>query len=375
MRKKSLFSLLYLFLLFTSLSVPAQQPVISSWKFAGIANGFDGVPNHQYFAIAEPEIKRLDPQGGELWFTVTSKSFPSCKQVFRVGWIFEQPVNTLTEGQTVNVQVFNWPVGDSGGVGYRECYQQGRQWANDQSYFTINFQGGAFCHLHKRLDYAKYWSAQSPLVFSTKPEGGIFSLPVNPGFNAPVGLTTGSLAVKSFTQQPGKDAAAHNSFTIGISKGEVFRYNIVYLFEGKPGPKVSASVPLILETPVIRHNIPNEDGVYFMQLSLPGSIQNSAGHSLRIVMRFFDANGRPLPAAADEPTYRDQRGYVASASEVVLIPDNAYSLDQLTLWLPYEALNLPKTGYTSYTVQAYAEIFLDGKSVGVSERATIDVLW
>jgi hypothetical protein len=357
------------------LILTGQSPYISSWSFAGIANGFDGSPNHQYFSVAEPEIKRLDPQGGELWFTVTSKSFPTCKQVFRVGWAFDRPVMTLTEGQTVQVQVFNWPVGDKGGVGYRECYQQGRQWAYDESFFTIHFRGGAYCHFHNRKDYAKYWGAQSPFLFVTEPAEGIVSYPVDPGFGAPVGLTTGSLFVKNGVKEVGDLNVPQGSFTIEISKGKAFRYNIIYLYEGKPGPKVAARTPLILEKPVVQHNIPNEDGIYFMQLSLPGSVQNSAGKSLRVVMRFCDADGKLLPAAPDEPTYRDQRGYVASASEPLIIPDNNFPLEELVVWMPYVALNLEKTGYVSHSLMVYAEVFLDGKSVGVSEKVLMDVLW
>lgn len=92
-------------------------------------------------------------------------------------------------------------------------------------------------------------------------------------------------------------------------------------------------------------------------------------------MRFCDANGKLLPAASQETTFRDANGYAATTSPIVQIPGNAYSFNDLVIWMPYYALNLPKTGSQTYSVWVYAEVFVDGKSLGVSEKTAMNVLW
>lgn len=140
-KTKMLFALLFLF--FTGTAVHSQSAQIGSWTFAGIVNGFNGSPLEDKYIVSEPNIERLDPTvGGELWFDLTPRAHPGCVQSFKVSWAFDNPVTTLIEGQTVNVQVSNLPVNDRGGIGLKECFALYQQRLYDDSQVTITFKGG-----------------------------------------------------------------------------------------------------------------------------------------------------------------------------------------------------------------------------------------
>lgn len=365
------------FLLFAFLA-HSQTTTYSSWAFTGIVNGFDGGMTQDVYIVSEPKIERLDPTvGGELWFDLAPKSQPSCVQTFRVGWIFDTPVANLREGQTIRIQAFNMPTGDRG-TGLKECYQQARQKSFDAGLLTIHFRGGAPNHIHKRKDFAKYWGAKSPYLFSLTPAEGLQVLPVSPGYGAPVGSASGELFVRDGMTRTGEADAPFGSFCIEISKPGVFRYVVTYLYDGQkttlqPLP-VKASPKISLEAPVVEHNV-MDNGVNGMRFSLPGSIQNAEGKSLQVVVRFSNELNFDLQAAPDETYYRDNAGYLAISNHPILIPGDEYSFQDFILTMPYSSLNLPSTGGQVQNFFVYAEIFLDGKSAGFSPKAKVSVRW
>ena len=139
--------------------------------------------------------------------------------------------------------------------------------------------------------------------------------------------------------------------------------------------QVGNSFAVNMQAPTVQHNVRNDQGIYWMQLQLPGFIENAAGKSLQIVMRFSDANGQFFPAAPQELVYRDQGGYAASTAPLIRIPSNSYSFQDQVIWMPYYALNLARIGNQNYSVYVYAEVYVDGMSVGVSEKTAMNVVW
>lgn len=376
MRKQAYYFLLFLFFFLLSTFSFSQDPPVSSWIFAGIANGFEGPPNQQTYIVSDPEVKRLDSGGGELWFGITPRSNLGCKQYFRVGWNFEQALNTLYEGQKVNFQVYNIPSSDAG-VGLKQCYAQAKQEVYDGGYLIVTYLGSAFNPLHQKESYARYGGPKNQYFLALSPNKRVEAYPVEPGFPCQVGTATGTMLVMDGVYKVGEMDAPYGSFCLEISKDGVFRYFVMYMFDGLLGHQgtSSSSFPISIQAPLIQHNILNNQGAYWMQINVPGAIQSAAGKSLQVVIRFCDANGNLLPAYPQETTYRDMGGYAASTAPVVKIPTNNYSFNELVIWMPYYALNLSKTGYQTHSIFAYAEVFVDGKSVGVSEKTGLNVIW
>lgn len=375
-----------LLLLFYSIYSPGQANQISSWVFAGIVNGFEGTPLQDKYLVSEPKMERLDPQvGGEIWFELTPRAHPGCKQAFKVGWAFDTPVTNLREGQTVNVQVTNIPINDRGGIGLKDCFALNQQRVYDDNQLTITFRGGAKNSIHNRNDYGKYWGPKSPYLFSTEPAQGVAVLPVGPSVTAFVGSASASMQVKDGMKRVGEMDAPHGSFCIEIAKPGVFRYLVTYLFDGKAGAApvvqevrpmaVPAGAQVSAEAPVVQHNVRTDDGSSGMLVSLPGAILNARGKALQVVVRFADDAGRDLRAGAGEAYFRDADGFVAASAQPVRIPGDEYSFQDFVVSVPYSALNLPRTGYQAYRLFTYAEVFVDGESVAFSPRTMVIVVW
>lgn len=349
----------------------SQNPQISNWTFAGVAQGFAGQPNEQTYIVYPPEVKRMDTRGGELWFSVTPKANLSCKQLFKVGWNFDQDIQTIHEGQTVNLQVFNIPTGDSG-VGFRTCYAQAKAWAYDGGFLEIQFLGGSPNHFTQQPAYSKFWNPESQYLVTTS--GRIGACPAGQDYQPD--KPAGSFLIKDGIYRVGETNAPAGNITFEISKGGLFKYIVMYTYDGLSGPAVLPSASsLSMQAPLIAHNILSEQGIYWMQLNLPGTISNAAGKKLQIVMRFCDASGQPLPANPAETTYRDAGGFAATTSLIMEIPSNNYALNDIPIWMPYYALNLPQTGQQQHQVFVYAEVYADGQSMGISEKAPMQVLW
>lgn len=376
MRKQAYDLPLFFFFFFLSTFTFSQDPPISSWSFAGIANGFEGSPNQENYIVSDPEIKRLDTGGGELWFGISPRSNLGCKQYFKVGWNFEQALNTLYEGQKVNFQIYNVPSSDAG-VGLKQCYAQVKQQIFDGGYLVLTYHGSTFNPFHRKEPYVKYGGPKNQYFLTLSPNERMEAYPVDPGFPCHVGTAAGTMLVMDGVHKVGGMDAPYGSFCLEVSKGGVFKYFVMYMFDGlsgSPGTS-SSSFPITVQPPVIQHNILSSQGVYWMQINVPGVIQSAAGKSLQVVIRFCDANGNLLPAYPQEATYRDLGGYAASTAPLVQIPTNNYSFNELVIWMPYYALNLSKTGYQTHSIFAYAEVFVDGKSAGVSEKAGLNVIW
>ncbi len=350
-----------------------QNPHISSWTFSGVVQGFSGQPNEQTYLVSPPEVKRLDTKGAEFWFYITPKANLSCKQLFRVGWNFDQDLKTIHEGQTVNVQVFNIPTGDSG-PGFKNCYHQARQWAYDGSFLTVIFNGCEPNSFSYQPAYSKYWRPESQYLITTSKR--IEANPAGQEISLPAGNFTGSFLVKNGVYKVGDMNAPAGNINFEISKGGLFKYFVTYTYDGLGSPATLPSQSILsIQAPIITHNILNEQGIYWMRLNLPGTINGAAGKKLQIVMRFCDASGKLLPANPAETVYRDAGGYAATTSLIMDIPSNNHLLNDIPVWMPYYALNLQQTGYQQYQVFAYAEVFVDGSSLGISQKTPMQVLW
>ena len=231
-KNKGLFFLITLFLFGSAASLPAQE--IKAWRFNNIVHGFAGQPDTRTYTVTGPEVKKLDASGGELWFYLTPKSHPDCKQLFRVGWNFEKSMQELVEGQSYNVQVFNLLGG--GSQQYMPCYAQAKGWAYDGGFFIVDFTGGAANHFHHNPQYAKYWGPESQYLFALNMPKGTSVYPLSPGYEVPIGTNIGSLFVKDGPHAVGTANAPHGSFCFEISKGGLFKYTVMYMYDGMQGP-------------------------------------------------------------------------------------------------------------------------------------------
>ena len=131
---------------------------------------------------------------------------------------------------------------------------------------------------------------------------------------------------------------------------------------------------VVLELPEFKHNVVyNSD--YWMEIRVPGSITGAKGSKCQVVARFM-ANGQFIPARADEISYRDGFGNVASGTEPFTIPTDNYFLGENIIRIPYRSFNLPNTGgQTTHTLHLYAEVFLNDQSVKMTPSQMFNVTW
>jgi hypothetical protein len=208
----------------------AQQ--FNSWNLKEIAYGFAGQPDTRTYTVTGPEVKKLDGQGGELWFWLTPNSHPACRQLFQVGWNFSDNIQVVQRGQQINVQVFDLIPGNS----FSPCYLQGKGWAYDGGYLITQFLGGNASHFVHQPAYKKYWGPDSPYLFALGDGKGIEVYPVDPGYPVSVGTGIGSFIVQGGI--PGADTSnpPTGNITFEISKGGVFKYTVMYAFDAYQAP-------------------------------------------------------------------------------------------------------------------------------------------
>ena len=111
-----------------------------------------------------------------------------------------------------------------------------------------------------------------------------------------------------------------------------------------------------------------------MNIALVGLLEQAAGRDVQVVVHFLDNYRRPLPGNAGDAAYCDSTGFAMASSPVQRIHNRQYYLNELMITVPYYALNLPTTK-TGHAIYLYAEIFLDGKSIGMSRLAQTTFFW
>jgi hypothetical protein len=129
------------------------------------------------------------------------------------------------------------------------------------------------------------------------------------------------------------------------------------------------------QPPLIHHNL-LRNGIYFMDIQVPGFLHHSVGRYAQIVVRFFFQNNVPLFANPMEMQYRDTHGNVVTGTSQFLVTTGPYDLSQAYLSIPYYAFNLrPTGGQMSYYLVAFAEIFVNNALIARTPSAPFTVVW
>jgi len=310
----------------------------------------------------------MDELGAELWFYVTPVSNMNCRQTYRVGWSFNPGIAKLTEGQTINIEVYN-KQGPAIQEGLMECFRQASIEAGDTHPLTINFKGCVQSELLQKPEYSFYWSEQSPYLFDMEGQEEYRVLEGQEAVN-------GSFIVKDGQEEEGTANAPFGSLSVIIGKEGVFSFEVLYLLYGEESEISPAGAHrLRFENPVIEHNVPDERGELKMNVVVPGLIDDAVGRKLKIVSRFIDYRGRPMPAYSGDTLYCDQHGNAFAFSYNDRVPEKSYDLMNMNIMVPYYALNLPRTETVGHLIYVFAEIYLDGEIIGVSRPVQTVVVW
>jgi len=343
----------------------------SNWSLADIVYDFVGAQDYETFIIGGPEIKQLDTSGGELLFFITPKNNMECRQTYRVGWTFDTTLNKLQEEQTIGIRVFNDPED-----GLIDCYQEAREQSDANSYLTISFKGGVQIELNKNPDFSWYWGEGSQDLFGLNNSNGIEVYPVSTGGETLNGYASESIFVKDGGEEVGTTNAPFGTLAFEIGKKDVFSFQILYLFFGEEAEiSPEGAHVLRIDKPFVEHNIASNQDDPMMNIVLPGLIDDAVGRDLEITMRFMDGYGRLMEAYPGDSVYSDQNGYAVSSSPLVKVTDKRFDLQQIIIHIPYYALNLTKTGTKAHVVFVIAEVYLDGKSIGVSKPTQTTIVW
>ena len=136
-------------------------------------------------------------------------------------------------------------------------------------------------------------------------------------------------------------------------------------------PPVLATNPVVtIGMPTIQYNMPitTDRGVFpGIVVRVPGAVKGGSGKDLQVILRFAFPNGTMLFANAGEALYRDATGWVASGTRVIPIATDNFSLDGITVSIPYYALNLsPSNGFNTYYLSLTAFVYLDNFQVNQS---------
>jgi alkylated DNA nucleotide flippase Atl1 len=226
-------------LLFSSVATaPARASAVevSRWyQDPEILHEFRSPPNEAWF-LTEVQPIRVDPWGAEFRVGLTDVQDRSCTQEFRVGWDFGRDLSVVEEGETIEVVLYNEPLGGSADLGgMKECYERARSRTTDGGRVVLELKGsgGAFFFFDPEYsEYHPYNQGLAAHLFSVpEPSGMVY--PVDPDFlyPPPVKRGTGTLLVFDGIRELGDANAPRGNFAFAISKGKVFTYNVAYLFD------------------------------------------------------------------------------------------------------------------------------------------------
>ena len=364
-------SLFVLFLFLTIINGLAQEKEIqyTNWQVVDIVSDYVRTVEHSDYIVGGPEVKQLDTEGAEFLFFISPKSDPTCRQLFRVGWTFDTDISKLEERQTINIQLFN-NTGEEDSSGIRSCYRAAKRLINDDTWLTLSFKGGIKASLHENPDYSWYWGEKSNHLFTLSN-----STTAYPVYNKEETFVA-SITVRDGQDTIGTTNAPFGSLVFEIEKRDVFRFEVLYLFYGEESDISPAGAHrLRIDKPEVIHNVNGRQGGFEMNLFLPGLIDEALGRDLQIMMHFIDGYGRPMPAYPGDTAYNDGYGNAAVRSPSVKVNDKRFDLLNVRIWMPYYALNLPKTGTRGHIIWVYAEVYLDEKIIGVSKPVQTLVVW
>jgi hypothetical protein len=113
-----------------------------------------------------------------------------------------------------------------------------------------------------------------------------------------------------------------------------------------------------------------------MQIFIPGTITNASGKTLQITVKFNYQNGPPLFANQQESTFRDVSGLVATGTRPQTVGSNSESLSNVSLSLPYYALNFVQTGgQRVYQLSFTVYVYIDNQLAAQSQAMPFNLVW
>jgi hypothetical protein len=209
-------------------------------------------------------------------------------------------------------------------------------------------------------------------VFSHYPGHIVHGEPV-PNQGELVHVHHARVAIDVCSRKDFAEIANGGSFTLRIGNRGI-SFDVVYLYSKK---QIVIEPPMQqLVNPVIQHNIQNTEGVYWMQITVPGILQGYYGKQIQLVMRFTDANGNFLPGIHSDQRYVDASGYAATGSGLITVNSDNFDLSPYFTWMPYYALNLPNSGgTTTHSLFTFAEIYSEGRLIMQSQMVPFNVTW
>lgn len=193
---------------------------IYRWTISDIPRGLKAPPSEQFFK-SFVDAKRIDTMGAELHVRMNPVTDESCVQQFKVGWEFDHDIETVREGDTISITVFN-----EGGLA--ECYKNAK---NSMAYggeVVIELKPSGGSHFLSEDRYKHYHEGSSQYLFVVSDPTGIV-YPAEPA--SPAISSTGAILVKDGVHEIGEMDAPHGNFSIAISAGSVFAYTVTYLYD------------------------------------------------------------------------------------------------------------------------------------------------
>ena len=208
----------------------SEQQSIYAWIMSGeIPRGYKDPPNEKQF-ISNVEIKRIDSMGAEMIVKLNPVVDESCVQLFKVGWVFEYDIETIREGDTFNVTVFNEPVGGS----LAECYTNAKNAMAYGGELTIDLKPSGGSHFLTQDFYKHYHEGDSQYLFVITDHTGLV-YPVEPA--SPALSSTGALLVMDGFHEIGEADAPHGNFSITFALGGAFAYTTTYIYDAFVDPE------------------------------------------------------------------------------------------------------------------------------------------
>ncbi|MCX6233866.1 MAG: hypothetical protein NT175_03965 [Bacteroidetes bacterium] len=348
-----------------------QKTQYTRWSLADIIYDFEGLPVYDKLITGGPQVESLDSKGGELLLYLTPKSSYDCRQTFRIGWRFDQDVTDLAEGQTINVEVFSYPVIDTV-RGLLDCYRDAREVQSDNDWLHVRFTVGDSTGIASKPDLSFYWEKTSYLFSLSKTVDAAL---VYTGNGVPAASASGSFMVKDGIDDAGTDNAPFGTFTFEVNKKGVYCFRVAYLFNGMESDISPPGIErLLMDKLVVDHTMAEGSKNPVMSISLIGLLEDAVGRELKIAVRFMDSYRKPLPCLHGDTIHCEPNGNSVSYSPVISVPVRQYYLQDLKIEMPYSALNI-STSQTRHLVSVYAEVFLDGNSIGTSKSAQTTFFW
>lgn len=329
------------------------------------------------------KTKRIDYLGGELELHASPGTKPECESVYKITWTFSKDMRVISCGEKIAVDVTNIPVSK------QDCGIFVWEGDNNPSSITIicglgSGESGLVSNMRNNDPTASY----RDYVFSHQPSHVVHG-------EQPTYLTetihkyNARLELVVCSRPDFAEVANGGSFAFRIGNRGI-SFDVVYLYSknaaavtpqitSQETPQAIPSVPpplTSLQNPVIQHNIKNTEGIYWMAINVPGSLQGYKGRQIQLVIRFVDSNRNFLRGSTSDLQYIDASGNAATGSNLITVDSDIFDLGTQQIWMPYYALNLTFTGgQQTYDIYAYAELFVDGQVAAQSQLVPLRVNW